>query len=102
MTSRWIAVLFLLSTPALAALQATENQDNMDIGGLLSGSKKPCDEDKKQAAAAPKPEDVAQAQNSDKAVQGLINLGVIPAEKQQAEPEKKSLGALPGPMEKCK
>jgi len=102
MFRRSIAGLFLLASPAFAMLQSAETKD-LDINGMLAG-KKPCDEDKKKADAAPspKPTPVAQAQTSDKAVQGLMNLGVIPADKQQPEPAKKNLGALPAPMENCK
>lgn len=99
MTRRWICTLVLISSPAWAMLQAPETKDNIDIGSLVN-DKKPCDGDKKKPDAAPKPASGTQAPNTAQAVQGMIQLGTTPAEKQ--EPKPKSLGALPGPMENCK
>ena len=73
MLCRWISAIFLLSTPALAFVQAPETKENIDIGGLLSEGKKPCDGDKKTAEAQKK---------NDQVMQGLI--GQITAEKQAA------------------
>ncbi len=87
MIRRWTAAIFLLTTAAGATEQAPAAKDNVDIGGLLSDSKKPCDEDKKKAEAA-----AAEAKKNEAALQGL--LAPPPAEK-KPEPAQKSLGAMP-------
>jgi len=96
MLYRWMTAIFLLSSAALTAAQAPQTQEKIDLGELLTDSKKPCDEDKKKQAAAAQ----AEAQKkTEQAMQGLIGLGE--AEK-TAEAKPKSLGAVPGPMGNCK
>lgn len=94
MIRRWTAAIFLLTTPVWATEQAPATKDNVDIGGLLGDSKKPCDEDKKKAEAA-----AAEARKNENALQGL--LGQQPPAEKKPEPSQKSLGAVPT-MGNCK
>ncbi len=97
---------YCLGAEALAALQIPENKDTQDLGGLFTGEKKPCDaataaqkakaEKLKKTAQTDALKQAAQEQlTQEKAVQGLLQLGVIPAEKTQAE--QPSLG-MPEPV----
>jgi hypothetical protein len=87
MIRRGMAAILLLTTSAWANEPVPAIKDNVDISGLLSEGKKPCDEDKKKAEAA-----AAEAKKVEAGLQGL--LGTPPAEK-KPEPAQKGLGAVP-------
>ncbi len=105
-----------LAAPAMAALQATDEKAPQDLGQLFSGEKKPCDADiaaqKKKAAqvqatknavaeAGQITQEVKDKVAQDNAVEGLIKLGVIPADKPNPEAQKPQLG-LQKPLGNCK
>ena len=95
---------FLWVGPAMAALQAPELGSEADLSTFFS-DKKPCDADaaaqkkKNPEQGLPAKQPAAPVQvatkEQDKAVVGLMQLGIIPADKQSPEPAKTQIGAQP-------